>query len=152
MFVTVKLKFLEFIKEDEAEKILREKLIQETKNSILEFKREDFPRSLHGIIFGEGANSVLLSVQASSHTCSIPNKTLEDLSEYKAMEIALMNIEGFSTFDKLFPQFQRGFLANNLREHYSYPIYKYVPVVYIQQLFEILVREYGCNIENQIKL
>jgi hypothetical protein len=76
-----------------------------------------------------------LSIQASAlHRCT-PWETLEDLSQYKTMEMAAMSVEGGFLDVGWLDGFDRG---PELVECFDGTVYNYVPVELIAELVEWL--------------
>ena len=80
-------------------------------------------------------DNLKMSIQASyAHYCN-PRVTLDDLSQYKTMEFALISADGeFLTVTEVLPTF----LKLDQIEEYGGPIYAYVPVRLIEQLYRVL--------------
>lgn len=76
-----------------------------------------------------------LSVQAAYATCCEPSLTLENLSEYESMEVALIKGKSFVTVDKVLPNFSR--LAE-LELLNNRSIYEHVPLDLIEDLYKEL--------------
>ncbi|MFJ7982391.1 hypothetical protein ACIQ1D_19195 [Lysinibacillus xylanilyticus] len=139
------MEFLKHIKENDESKKWRLTLLS---RYIHEGNTNDIvysPRKMEGITFGKKGALVGLSVQASSvHRCE-PEKTLEDLTTYTEMEIALYNTDGVTTVEELLPECVDEDMIKHLQECFAdyCDCYFYVKVEFIEELYHALVEKYG---------
>lgn len=121
------MEFLKHLKEDFDSLALRKQGI--FKENI----EERFPRSLQGIMINE---QIYLSIQASCHHYCSPRKTLANLKDYVAMELAILKDGEFVSAKEVIANIP---LIKQLDDYFEGMVYPYVPVELIEQLYQELI-------------
>lgn len=105
------------------------------RNLLTERDNDGFVRRLNRITVGDYE----LSIQASRHAYCTPEKTLENLFDYKTMEVAIfkdnkwVSVESDNFFDGWRLAYKECFL-----QYYDGMVAGYVPVRVIQSLYEYI--------------
>lgn len=98
-----------------------------------DYKYEDFgSRIFHHIECGD---KIKISVQASASHYSEPRKTLDDLTQYKEMELAFIKDGLFRVADSVIED--EG-LVKKIKPYFDGGIYAYVPVELIEEVYQHL--------------